>query len=74
MIHNGIIENYSDIIREYGLADKLVSETDSEVVAALLDTLYEGDPITAIRKVVKIIAGSFALVSCLQTDPELYTR
>lgn len=61
MIHNGIIENYSDIIREYGLADKLVSETDSEVVAALLDTLYEGDPITAIRKVVKIIAGSFAL-------------
>ena len=61
LIHNGIIENYSDIIREYGLADKLVSETDSEVVAALLDTLYEGDPITAIRKVVKIIAGSFAL-------------
>ena len=61
LIHNGIIENYSDIIREYGLADKLVSETDSEVVAALLDTLYEGDPITAIRKAVKIIAGSFAL-------------
>ena len=61
LIHNGIIENYSDIIREYGLADKLVSETDSEVVAALLDMLYEGDPITAIRKAVKIIAGSFAL-------------
>ena len=61
LIHNGIIENYSDIIREYGLADKLVSETDSEVVAALLDTLYDGDPIAAIRKAVKIIAGSFAL-------------
>ncbi len=61
IIHNGIIENYADIIREYGLSDKLVSETDTEVVAALLDTLYEGDPIYTIRKAVKIISGSFAL-------------
>ena len=61
LIHNGIIENYNDIIREYGLADKLVSETDTEVVAALLDTLYEGDPIDAIRRAVRAIAGSFAL-------------
>ena len=30
-------------------------------MAALLDTLYDGDPIAAIRKAVKIIAGSFAL-------------
>ena len=57
----GIIENYNDIVREYGLADRLVSETDTEVVAALLDTLYDGNPIETIRKAVKAIAGSFAL-------------
>lgn len=61
LIHNGIIENYNDIVREYGLADRLVSETDTEVVAALLDTLYDGNPIETIRKAVKAIAGSFAL-------------
>ena len=48
-------------MREYGLADRLVSETDTEVVAALLDTLYDGNPIETIRKAVKAIAGSFAL-------------
>ena len=48
LIHNGIIENYNDIVREYGLADRLVSETDTEVVAALLDTLYDGNPIETI--------------------------
>lgn len=69
LIHNGIIENYYDIIREYGLSDKLVSETDTEVVAALLDTLYEGDPIAAIKKAVKAIAGSFALCIMFADKP-----
>ncbi|MGN0395655.1 MAG: glutamine--fructose-6-phosphate transaminase (isomerizing), partial [Coprococcus sp.] len=69
LIHNGIIENYADIVREYGLADKLVSETDTEVVAALLDTLYEGDPIYTIRKAVKAIAGSFALCIMFADKP-----
>lgn len=69
LIHNGIIENYNDIIREYGLKDKLVSETDTEVVAALLDTLYDDDPIDAIRKTVKIIAGSFALCIMFSDRP-----
>ncbi len=69
LIHNGIIENYNDIIREYGLSDKLVSETDTEVVAALLDMLYDDDPIAAIRKTVKIIAGSFALCIMFSDRP-----
>lgn len=69
LIHNGIIENYYDIIREYGLAEKLVSETDTEVVAALLDKLYEGDPVKTIRKVVNIIAGSFALCIMFADKP-----
>lgn len=69
LIHNGIIENYYDIVREYGLADRLVSETDTEVVAALLDKLYEGDPVETIRKAVKLIAGSFALCVMFADKP-----
>lgn len=69
IIHNGIIENYYDIIREYGLADMLVSETDTEVVAALLDKLYDGDPVKTIKKAVNIISGSFALCIMFANHP-----
>lgn len=69
IIHNGIIENYYDIIREYGLADMLVSETDTEVVAALLDKLYDGDPVKTIKKTVNIISGSFALCIMFADHP-----
>lgn len=69
LIHNGIIENYGEIVREFGLQDKLISETDTEVVAALLDTLYDGDPIYTIRKAVKKIAGSFALCIMFSDKP-----
>lgn len=69
LIHNGIIENYKQIITEYALADKLVSETDSEVVAALLDSFYEGDPVKAIKKTVKILSGAFALCIMFQDIP-----
>lgn len=61
LIHNGIIENYQELAAEYGLEKRLVSETDSEVVAALLDYFYEGNPKETIRKVVSELKGTFAL-------------
>ena len=70
LIHNGIIENYRQIVTEYGLADQLVSETDSEVVAALLNKFYEGDPIAAIRQMVKVLSGAFALCIMFQDIPD----
>lgn len=69
LIHNGIIENYRELIREYSLQDKLVSETDSEVVAALLDTFYEGDPVKAIKRTIKALSGAFALCIMFQDIP-----
>lgn len=70
LIHNGIIENYRQIVTEYGLADQLVSETDSEVVAALLNKFYDGDPVAAIRKMVKVLSGAFALCIMFQDIPD----
>ncbi len=70
LIHNGIIENYRQLVVEYGLGNKIISETDSEVVAALLDTFYEGDPIDAIKKTVKALSGAFALCIMFQDIPD----
>ena len=62
LVHNGIIENYRELIADYDLAGELKSETDSEVVAALLNRMYEGDPKEALKKVVSKLRGTFALV------------
>lgn len=70
LIHNGIIENYRQLITEYGLGGKLISETDTEVVAALLDTFYEGDPVKAIKKTVGALSGAFALCIMFQDIPD----
>lgn len=63
LVHNGIIENYAAIKNQLGVANKLKSQTDSEVVAALIDAYYTNDanPSEAIIKAVKEITGTFAL-------------
>ena len=61
LVHNGIIENYAAIKNQIGIANKLKSQTDSEVVAALIDNYYEGDPKKAIISAVKEISGTFGL-------------
>ncbi len=60
LIHNGIIENYHNLIDRFGFRNSLVSETDTEVAAKLLDHYYEGDPYAAIRKTIREITGSYA--------------
>ena len=69
LIHNGIIENYKELTVEYGLKETLKSETDTEVVAALLDKLYDGDPYKAIKQTVNLLAGSFALCIIFDDQP-----
>lgn len=61
LVHNGIIENFQELTATYELEEKLISQTDTEVVAALLDLFYEGDPKAAIRKTVSLLKGTFAL-------------
>lgn len=62
LVHNGIIENYRELIADYDLEGDLQSETDSEVVAALLNRFYDGDPGEALKKTVSKLKGTFALV------------
>ena len=61
LVHNGIIENYKDIKNELiKNGYKFVSETDTEVAANLIDSLYDGNPLLAIKKAIEIIEGSYA--------------
>ena len=69
LVHNGIIENYAAIKNQLGVANKLKSQTDSEVVAALIDNYYEGDPSAAIISAVKEISGTFALAVMFDDIP-----
>lgn len=71
LVHNGIIENYKELVVEYELADQLVSETDTEVAAALLNHFYKGDPKAAIQKLVSVLKGTYALVMMFEDQPEL---
>lgn len=73
LVHNGIIENYHELISDYNLQEKLQSETDSEAVAALLDDCYQGNPEKTIKKVVSKLKGTFALVILFADRPkEIY--
>lgn len=66
LIHNGIIENYHELTDRFGLQDELVSQTDSEVAARVLDRLYDGDPLEAIRKLLQSLEGSYSF--CIMFD------
>lgn len=70
VVHNGIIENYMELkarLIRHGYA--FVSETDTEVIAHLLDFFYEGDMIDALLKVITTVKGSYALGVIMQDRP-----
>lgn len=69
LVHNGIVENYRELIEDYNLQSVLQSETDTEVVAALMDMYYKGDAEEAIQRVVRKLKGTFALVMMFEDQP-----
>ncbi len=70
LVHNGIIENYESLKDHFGLAGQLVSETDTEVAAALINHFYEGDPHAALFETVRWLKGTFALVVIFEDRPD----
>lgn len=71
VVHNGIIENYLKLKKK--LEDKgyqFLSETDTEVIAHLLDYYYQGDPLAAIAKIMSRVEGSYALGVIFKEHPE----
>ena len=71
IVHNGIIENYLEL-KEFLTAQgrKFISETDTEVVAQLLDYKYNGNPLETIDEVLAELKGSFALGIMFKEFPD----
>lgn len=73
LVHNGIIEN-ADELREKLQAENIVfkSETDTEVITALINKYYENSPEEAINKAIKEVKGSYALGILFKGNDDLY--
>lgn len=74
VVHNGIIENYLKLKKKLSAKGyEFISETDTEVIAHLLDYYYDGNPLRAITKVMHRMEGSYALGIVFKDHPqELY--
>lgn len=71
VVHNGIIENYQKLKKKLeSRGYHFVSETDTEVIAHLLDRYYTGSPLEAITKVMHRMEGSYALGIIFQDHPD----
>lgn len=71
VVHNGIVENYLHIKeRLIEKGHRFLSETDTEVVAHLVEEYYEGDFVEAVKKVLAEIRGSYSLVFISKHEPD----
>lgn len=72
VVHNGIIENYLKLKKRLiNKGYEFQSETDTEVLAHLLDLYYKGDPVETITKVMHRVEGSYALGIIFKDHPDL---
>lgn len=70
VVHNGIIENYQPLKEKLiSKGYQFLSQTDTEVVAQLLDYYNTGDPLETIAKVMHRVKGSYALGVMFQSNP-----
>jgi glucosamine--fructose-6-phosphate aminotransferase (isomerizing) len=70
LVHNGIIENYEEIRAELKkLGYQFESQTDTEVVAHLINHMYDGDLFRTVQKAVKRLHGAFAIAVFCKDEP-----
>ena len=70
-VHNGIIENYLKLKKKLmSKGYEFLSETDTEVIAHMLDYYYNGDPLATITKVMHRMEGSYALGILFRDHPD----
>ncbi|HPO81386.1 MAG TPA: glutamine--fructose-6-phosphate transaminase (isomerizing) [bacterium] len=71
LVHNGIIENYTDLKDELiSEGHRFLSETDTEVIVHLVEKYYAGDLLEAVRMAIKRLEGSYAIAVISSKEPE----
>ena len=72
IVHNGIIENYLPLKESLiSRGHKFISETDTEIVAHLVEEVYRGDFVEAVRETLNKIEGSYSLVFMSKENPDM---
>jgi glutamine---fructose-6-phosphate transaminase (isomerizing) len=72
VIHNGIIENFADLRSDLEKAGHtFASETDTEVVAHMIEDAFQGDLGAAVRDVVRRLEGAYAIVAMHAGEPDV---
>ena len=75
LVHNGIIENYESLIKQYKINKKLLkSETDSEVIVEIFNQLYKKNrnPCKILKQISKDIKGTYAFVLIINDSNKIY--
>ena len=73
LVHNGIIENAHELKEELqGDGVEFKTNTDTEVVAGLIDYYYDGDMVRALEKSINRIKGSYALAILVDGEDKMY--
>ena len=70
VVHNGIVENYLTLKETYLAGEQFTSETDTEVVAHLLEKFYNGNFEETVIKVLDVLEGAYALVMVCADEPD----
>ncbi len=71
VVHNGIIENYMKLkLKLEARGYEFVSQTDTEVLAHMLDYYYNGNPLETINKIIHRVEGSYALGIMFKDFPD----
>ena len=70
IVHNGIIENYRELREKLSDKHEFKSETDTEVLAHLIESHYKGDLRLAIESALKHVRGTYGLVAMHEDHPD----
>lgn len=71
IVHNGIVENYDELKRKHLGSVKLLSQTDTEVLACLIEKM-EGSTLTKIIKATRLVKGSYAIAVMSANENKIY--
>src|SRR5205085_8857521 len=72
VVHNGVIENYATLKRQLQDAGIIFhSDTDTEVIAQLIEQHYHGDLVDAVRKVLNLLKGTYGIAVVSTRHPDL---